>query len=258
MSLPTWTLSLLWVPLICLSGFSSQHPADDSETQQIHVAVASNFSGAAKAIAARFQKRTGHRVILVFGATGKHYAQIINGAPIDVFLAADEHRPRQLEREGAGVAGSRFTYAIGRLVLWSPRADFVDTEGKVLARGSFRHLAVANPKLAPYGHAARQVLQRLGVWEKLQTQLARGENIGQTFQFVKTGTAQLGFVSYSQVRPAGKTASGSYWLVPQSLYQPIRQQAILVRDRAPARAFLAFLQKVEVEDILEEYRYSVP
>ena len=251
-------ISPFLVPLLFLAGFPSQRLALGSESQEIHVAVASNFSAPAKAIVTRFEKRTGHRVILVFGATGKHYAQITNGAPIDILLAADERRPRRLEQAGGGVPGSRFTYAIGRLVLWSAREDYVDGDGKVLAQRGFRHLAIANPKLAPYGEAARQVLQKLGLWEDLQEHLVRGENIGQTFQFVKTGNTELGFVSYSQVRQTNKAVPGSYWLVPQSLYQPIRQQAILVRDGAPARAFLSFVQGGEVEAILQEHGYSIP
>lgn len=241
--------------LLFLIGFSSTHRVLGT---QIQVAVASNFSAAAKAIATRFEQQTGHCVILVFGSTGKLYAQIIHGAPIDLFLAADERRPRLLEQKRVGVPRTRFTYAVGRLVLWSPLTDVVDSEGKILTRKTFRHLSIANPKLAPYGEAARQVLQKLGLWNQLRRRLVRGESIGQTFQFVKTGQAELGFVSLSQIRQPSEALSGSYWLPPPSLYQPIRQQAILIQDTTAARAFLQFLRGSEMGSVLREHGYFIP
>ncbi len=224
---------------------------------EIHVAVASNFSGAMRAISARFEAQTGHRVILSSGSTGKHYAQIRNGAPFDAFFAADEQRPKLLEQAGLGVAGSRFTYARGRLVLWSPRAGYVDPAGDVL-RGEFRHLAVANPRLAPYGRAARETLLALGLWEAVAPRLVRGESVAQTLQFVASGNAELGFVAYAQIRQPRGAVSGSYWDIPQSLYTPIIQQAVLLSDDAEARALLAYIKSRPARRIIAAYGYAAP
>lgn len=225
---------------------------------QIKLAVASNFSHAVKALAADFEARSEHRLVLAFGATGKHYAQIRNGAPFDVFLAADAHRPRLLEQAGRALAGSRFTYALGRLVLWSPAEDLVDSEGRVLATADFRRLAMAKPKLAPYGEAARQVLQARGLWSKLQTRLVLGENIGQAFQFVRTANAELGFVAYAQIARPGVSLGGSLWKVPQALYRPIEQQAVLLTEKPAARAFLSYVKSNEARAIIRAYGYDVP
>jgi molybdate transport system substrate-binding protein len=225
---------------------------------EIRVAVASNFSDAIKHIAKRFQLSTAHKVTLIFGSTGKHYAQIKNGAPFDVFFAADSVRPQRLEAEGLALTGSRFTYAFGKLVLWSPQSSYVDTEGKVLETGQFRYLSIANPKLAPYGKAAQEVLQTRGVWDALQSRMVRGENIGQTFQFVKTGNAELGFVAYSQLKQRGQSIEGSFWDVPQSLYTPIEQQAVLLQDNAAARSFMSFVKNVESRQVIEAYGYGIP
>ena len=224
---------------------------------EIRVAVASNFGPAMQAIATDFEAETGHRVILSSGSTGKHYAQIRSGAPFDAFFAADERRPELLEQAGLGVAGSRFTYARGRLVLWSPRASYVDTAGEALRRG-FRHLAIANPRLAPYGRAAQQVLQALGLWETVAARLVRGQNLGQTFQFVASGNAELGFIAYAQIRQADGTLSGSHWDVPQGLYAPITQQALLLRDAAAGRALLAYVRSEPARAIIADYGYTPP
>ena len=181
-------------------------------------------------LARSFEESTGHQVKLVFGSTGKHYAQVRNGAPFDVFFSADIERPRLLEEEGIAIAGSRFTYAIGKLVLWSPMADYVDSKGNVLEKGEFNYLAIANPVLAPYGRAAKEVLQSRGLWSEMKGKAVRGENIGQAFQFVNSGNAELGFVALSQVTKINQPIEGSFWKVPQGLYTPIEQQAVLLKE----------------------------
>ena len=244
----------MWRYFICLLFLIPSYALADT----IHLAIASNFSEPIKTIAAQYERSTGHRLVLVFGSTGKHYAQIINGAPFDLFLAADKRRPQLLEQQGMAIAGTRFTYARGRLVLWSLNADYVDAAGKVLASGDFQRLAIANPKLAPYGKAAQQVLQSKGLWKVLQRRLVRGESIGQAYQFVRSGNAELGFVAYSQIKQPGYNNTGSYWLVPQDLYYPIEQQAVLLKENIAARDFLSFLLKPEIKKIIRQYGYDVP
>jgi len=225
---------------------------------ELKVAVASNFNSAIHALAAAYESRSDNRLVLVSGATGKHYAQIRNGAPFDLFFAADSRRPRLLEQEGRAVAGSRFTYAMGRLVLWSADEKRVDANGQVLESIGFRRLAMAKPKLAPYGDAARQVLKARGLWDKLQAHLVEGENVGQAFQFVKTGNAELGFVAYAQIKRPGAPIAGSYWDVPQALYSPIEQQAVLLIDRPAARDFLAYVKSNAARALIRDYGYDVP
>jgi len=222
----------------------------------IRIAVASNFSEPAREIAARYQQRSGQQLILIFGATGKHYAQIKHGAPFDIFFAADARRPRLLEEEGVAIAGSRFTYARGRLVLWSPREGFVDKQGRVLETGQFTRLAIADPKLAPYGRAAQEVLQAKGLWNALRQRMVRGENISQTYQFVKSGNAEMGFVAYSQILRSNQPIAGSYWLIPQTLYQPIEQQVVLLKDNSTIRDFIAYVQGSEAQTIIRTYGYD--
>ena len=242
----TCALFLMSIPGISVSG-------------EVHVAVASNFSQAIRLISERFEEATGHEVVLSFGSTGKNYAQIRNGAPFHVFLAADTERPMRLEKEGLAEPGSRFTYAVGSLVLWSPRPGFVDIDANILKTGNFRRLAVANPKLAPYGKAAREVLLAQGLWETLQNRMVRGENIGQTFQFVASGSAALGFVAFSQIKRPDRPIGGSYWEVPQVLYTPIEQQAVLLRgDNPVARAFLSFMRQDESLRIIRGFGYGTP
>jgi len=224
----------------------------------VRVAVAANFLGTLRALAPSFQQQSGHRVQLVAGSTGKHYAQIRNGAPFDVFLAADVQRPLLLEKAGVGVPGSRMTYALGQLVLWSPLPGKVDHEGKVLDRGDFRRLAIANPRLAPYGRAAREVLEARQLWRGLQPKLVRGENIAQAFQFVVTGNAQLGFVALSQLTGPGGEQPGSWWRVPGHLYRPIEQQALQIHDTAGAGAFMQFLRSPGARAEIEAHGYRVP
>jgi len=247
---PAWLLLSLITTGILIA------PIKQIAADEIKVAVASNFSEAIKSISQRFETETGHRAILSFGSTGKHYAQIKNGAPFHAFFAADSRRPQLLEREGRIQPNSRFTYAVGRIALWSPNPGYVDAEHRVLQYGDFRHLAIANPKLAPYGRAAREVLQKQGLWNSLQRRMVRGENIGQTFQFVKSGNAKLGFVAYSQVKRPGHEASGSIWVVPQSLYTPIQQQAVLLSDNPTARAFLEFVRSPWSLDLIRAYGYG--
>lgn len=218
--------------------------------EEIRVAVASNFS-VMKLLAERFEAKTTHKVSLIFGATGRLYTQIIHAAPFDAFFAADSQRPQLLEQAQRIVKDSRFTYAQGRLVLWSPSIGRVDAVGAVLQRADFHHLAIANPKLAPYGKAAEQVMQALGVWDSLQARLVRGENIAQTFQFVQSANAELGFVAYAQI----KNLQGDFWLPSQTLYEPIKQQAVLLKDSPVTQAFMRYIQSAEAKNLIENHGY---
>jgi molybdate transport system substrate-binding protein len=227
---------------------------------EVQVAVAANFTAPMKAIAADFEKDTGHKAQLAFGSTGKFYAQIKNGAPFQVLLAADDETPARMEKEGMTVAGSRFTYAIGTLVLWSARPGFVDDKGAVLARGGFAHLALASPKLAPYGAAAMEVMEKQGLVDSLKTKFVFGENIAQTQQFVVSGNAELGFVALSQVMKDGKIASGSAWVVPSSLHAPIRQDAVILaagKGNAAAEALMKYLKSAKAAAIIRSYGYAL-
>lgn len=221
-------------------------------------AVASNFSGTMERLVQRYQEQTGNTVSLAFSSTGKHYAQIRNGAPFDIFFAADARRPRLLEDDGLAVPGSRFTYAFGRLALWSADPELVDGEGKVLERGGFHRLAIANPRLAPYGEAARETLQSLGFWEALHGSLVYGENVNQTFHFIESGNAALGFVAHAQVIHRAERSGGSHWLVPEALYSPVEQQAVLLSDNAATRAFAAFIRSDEALAIIRRHGYGTP
>ena len=224
---------------------------------EVKAAVAANFTATMKELAAKFEAKTGNKVTLSFGSSGKLYTQIVNGAPYDIFLSADAARPEKLEDEGGAVQGSRFTYAMGRLALWSAQPDFVDSEGTVLNSEKFERIAIANPKTAPYGAAAVEVLQGLGLYEKLSPRIVQGDNIAQTYQFVSTGNAQLGFVALSQVMAK---QSGSWWQIPQDYYTPIRQDAVLLKsaaDNKAAKALLDFLRSPEAKQIIEQSGYGV-
>jgi molybdate transport system substrate-binding protein len=228
--------------------------------EQIQVAVAANFSAPLQQIAAGFEKTTGHKIVPVFGATGKFYTQIKNGAPFDVLLAADAATPALLEKEGVAVAGSRFTYAIGRLALWSASPAVVDDKGDVLKKGNFAHIALANPKLAPYGAAAQEVMRALGVLDALQPKIVQAENISQAHQFVASGNAELGFVALSQIWQDGRVAAGSAWIVPASLYAPIRQDAVILnkaRGKPAAAALLWYLQTEPARTIIKSFGYAL-
>lgn len=236
-------------------------PARRAHAEEARVAVASNFVGPMRKLSAEFTKRTGHTTVVVSGATGKLYAQIKNGAPFDMLLAADEKTPRQLEADGLAAPNESFTYAVGKLVLFSPKANFVKDGPALLRAGSFEHLAIANPKLAPYGSAAVAVMTKLGVFEALSPKLVQGENIAQTLQFVESGSAEVGFVAWSQILEGGKPRAGSYWLVPESLYSPILQDAVVLRraskNRA-ANAFAAFLKTDVALRVISEAGYATP
>ncbi|CAD5371964.1 Molybdate-binding protein ModA [Rubrivivax sp. A210] len=232
-----------------------------SHAGEVQVAVAANFAGPLARIAEDFAKASGHTLKVSSGATGKFYAQIVAGAPFEVLLAADDETPRRLIIEGHAVAASAFSYAIGRLVLWSARPGFVDAQGAVLAGAGFEHLAIANPKVAPYGQAAQQVLKARGLLDKLTPRLVTGETIAQAFQFVSTGNAELGFVAQSQLAVPGKPAAGSYWVVPQALYEPIRQDAVLLKAGAAnpaAAALLAYLKTDAARAQIQAWGYGLP
>ncbi|MEN8215536.1 MAG: molybdate ABC transporter substrate-binding protein [Pseudomonadota bacterium] len=237
--------------LVLLTVFIGSPPVIAGE---VHIAVASNFTNAIKAIAERYQ--SDDKIVLVFGSTGKFYAQIMNGAPFDAFFAADIRRPALLEQQGVALPGSRFTYAQGKIVLFSPKAGYASAA--VLKKRAYRYLAIANPKLAPYGGAAKQVLEKLGLWDRVRFQLVRGENIGQAYQFVISGNAELGFVALSQIKQPDIAISGSYWEVPADLYQPIKQQAVLLSHKESAHAFMEFVQSEEAKAIIQGFGYEVP
>lgn len=227
---------------------------------EVSVAVASNFTAPMKAIAQAFERDTGHKAILSFGATGQFYAQIKNGAPFAVLLAADDETPARLAREGVAVPGTRFTYATGKIVLWSKKADLVDTNGEILKTGKFDKLALANPKLAPYGAAAMQVLEKLNLTKQLGPKLVEASNIGQTFQFVSSGNAALGFVALSQVFENGKLKEGSGWVVPSNLYSPIKQDAVLLtpgKANVAAQALLQYLRSDKAKAIIVSFGYDL-
>lgn len=234
--------------------------ATTAHAAEVNVAVAANFTAPMKQIAAEFEKETGHKSVISYGASGKFYAQIKNGAPFQLFLSADDEKPLQLEKDGLTVSGSRFTYAIGTLVLWSPRSGFVDEKGEVLSKGQFSKLAIASPKLAPYGAAAIEVLTKQGLLAMLSPKFVQGENISQAFQFVSTGNAELGFVALSQVMKDGKISSGSAWIVPGTLHSPIRQDAVLLatgKDNTAARALLVYLKSDKAKKIIRSYGYDI-
>jgi molybdate transport system substrate-binding protein len=230
------------------------------QAAQVSVAVASNFALPMQEIAAAFGQATGHRAVLSLGSTGRFYAQVRNGAPYHLLLAADAETPARLEREGLAVAKSRFTYARGRLVLWSADPHAVDAQGKVLRKGTFKRLALASPQLAPYGAAAMQAIDRLGLAAHLQPRIVQGENIAQAHQFVATGNAELGFVAWSQVQSHGRLASGSAWQVPGELHAPILQDAVVLQagqGRAEVRALADFLRSEPARAIIRRHGYEL-
>lgn len=230
-----------------------------AQAAEVAVAVAANFTAPMQKIAALFEADTGHKAQLSFGATGKFYAQIANGAPFGVLLAADDSTPEKIAKEGLGDGATRFTYAIGQLVLWSKQPGYVDAQGKVLQKNDWQHIAIANPKLAPYGLAAMQTLDKLGLTAQVQPRVVTGENIGQTYQFAASGNAQLGFVALSQVWEGGKLREGSAWVVPSNMHESIRQDAILLKPgqgNPAATALLGYLQGDKARAIIKDYGYS--
>jgi molybdate transport system substrate-binding protein len=230
-----------------------------AQAAEVRVAVASNFMAPMQKIAQAFEQDTGHKAVLSFGSTGSFYAQIKNGAPFHVLLAADTQTPLRLEKEGLGVVGSRVTYAVGKLVLWSRQPGLVDDKGAILRSGRLERMALANPKLSPYGAAAVEVMGQWGVLKDMQSKLVQGENIAQTYQFIATGNAQLGFVALSQVLVDGNITQGSGWQVPPGLHAPILQDAILLaqgRDNPAARALLDYLQGQKARALIRSFGYG--
>ena len=225
------------------------------------VAVAANFSKPMSEIAIEFEKVTGHSAKLSLGSSGKFVSQIENGGPFDVLLSADETGPQKLTQEGYAVLNSQFTYALGKLVLWSATPDYVDAQGKVLSTGNFNHIAIADPKLAPYGTAAMEVLKIQGLQTKLQPIMVMGENIAQTYQFVSTANAELGFVALSQIIDNGNISKGSAWTIPNTYYSPIKQGAVLLKlgaNNPAALALLDYLKSAPALAIIEKYGYDLP
>lgn len=242
------------LPTLLFFMVSALHAA---ETQ---VAVAANFAEPVKAIAAVLEKTTGHTLRITVGSTGRLYAQIKNGAPFDVLLSADTKAPAQLEADGLAQPGTRFTYATGKLVLWSADAARVDGQGAVLKTEGFRKLAMANPKTAPYGAASIEVIDKLGLSAALTPKLVQGESIGQAYNFAFTGNAEIAFVAMSQVLEGGRLKSGSMWVVPQTLYAPIRQDAVLLKTGAnneAAKALMKLLQSPNIKALIRSYGYDV-
>jgi len=218
---------------------------------ELKVAVASNFANTMSVLAKNFEQKTGHSVVISSGSTGKHFAQIKHGAPFDVFFAADKARPELLEQQGLTIRGTRSTYAIGKLVLWQSGKKAINAD--TLHDLNYRHLAIANPRHAPYGVAAKQTMETLGIWDKVQPKLVRAENINQSFQFIATGNAELGFVSLAQAR---SYPDGTYWLVPSNLYAPIEQQMVILKESAVAHQLLAYFKNADVQKILRDHGYD--
>ena len=231
-----------------------------SHAAEVLVAVAANFAAPMQKIAPLFEKDTGHKAILSFGATGSFYAQIKNGGPFQILLSADDETPLKLEKEGLGIVGSRFTYATGKLVLWSKQPGKVDDAGQILKAGNFQRLAMANPKLSPYGMAAQETLAKLDLLQTVQPKIVQGDNIAQTYQFVFTENAQLGFVALSQVFADGKIAQGSAWVVPSHLHSPLQQDALLLnpgKNKPAAEALMNYLKSDKAKNIIKAYGYAV-
>jgi molybdate transport system substrate-binding protein len=228
---------------------------------EVNAAVAANFTAPVQQIAELFQKETGHTVKFSFGSSGKFYSQIKEGAPFDVFLAADEKNPKLLEEEGLAVKDSRFVYALGKLVLWSAKPGFVDDKGAVLGKDGFNKVAYADPKLAPYGLAAQETFQKMKLWDKVQSKLVTGESITQTYQFAATGNADLAFIALSQITKDGKVTEGSWWIVPSDMYTPIKQSAVQLsaaKDPVAAKAFMTFLKSEKALAIIRGFGYGLP
>jgi molybdate transport system substrate-binding protein len=240
--------------LASLIGVATTLHADE-----VSVAVAANFTAPMKQIAAEFEKDSGHKVIASFGSTGKFYAQIKNGAPFEVLLTADDETPTKLIKENTAVAGSQFTYAIGKLVLWSAKPGLVDGAGDVLKKGGFAHIALADPKLVPYGAAATEAMKAMGVFDSLQAKIVTAENIAQAHQFVSSGNSELGFVALSQVLKDGKI-EGSSWLVPANLYKSIRQDAVILKKgkgKPAAEALMNYLKGDKAKAVIKSFGYEL-
>ena len=234
-----------------------------SVANEIRIAVASNFYPTMKEVVKQFEieafdSSKASKIVLIPGSSGKHYAQIINGAPFDLFFSADKIRPVLLEQQRISKNESRFTYALGKLALWSPIKGLVDSEGQILYDKDFRFLAIANPKIAPYGIATKETLVSMKLWQDMNEKLVRGENIAQAFQFISSENAELGFVSFSQLMNPNFSVRGSFWEVPQSLYNPIEQQAVLLTDSSLGRDFMLFVQTDKALNIISKFGYDLP
>lgn len=249
---PFHALSLGLTGLLALTSFA--------RADEVSVAVAANFTAPLQKIAADFEKDTGHKVVASFGSTGKFYAQIKGGAPFELLLSADDETPAKLVAENMAVAGSQFTYAIGKLVLWSVKPGVVDDQGAVLKRGGFDFIALANPKLAPYGAAGVETMKALGVLDALQSRVVTAENITQAHQYISSGNALLGFVALSQVLKDGKI-EGSSWIVPARLYSPIRQDAVILdkgKGKPGALALMQYLKSAKAVAVIRSFGYELP
>ena len=254
------------VRIYCLFFLVSLSACVSSVTQaeQLTAAIAANFAGTIKYLKPLFEHETGHRLVTSFASSGTLFAQIHNGAPFDVFLSADEQRPQQLIRDGLAIADSAFIYATGKLVLWSSQPELIDPQGNILRDGLWQekgihHIALANPKTAPYGRAAMETLQAMQLLESTKPYRVTGQNIAQTFQFVASGNAQLGFIAQAQVLALPESERGSSWLVPQAMYSPIKQEAVMLmrgRENSAAQAFLQFLQSPRAKNIISARGYK--
>lgn len=248
------------IPILALLVFL-QLLLTTASAEEVHVAVAANFRSTLREIVKSFERDTTHTVLINSGSSGKFYAQITHGAPFDIFFSADVMRPQRLEEEGFAAPGSRFTYAIGRLTLWSPDPNMIKGDGlTVLSHGHFKHLAMANPKTAPYGTAAKRTLEALGLWNHIQGRIVQGENIAQAFHFVYSQNAQLGFMALSQILDPKINGAGSRWDVPENLHEPLRQQAILLihgQHNTAAQAFLDYVKGPKARTIIEQFGYGL-
>lgn len=248
------------VALACLVAAVGALSSLAASAGEVQVAVAANFAGPFQKIAADFAAQTGHKAVVASGSTGKFYTQIQQGAPFEVLIAADDETPKKLVAEGLGVKGQSYTYAIGKLVLWSAKPGVVDDQGQVLKAQKFEHLAIANPKVAPYGAAGVETLKALGLYEAIAPKIVQGDNIAQAQQFVATGNAELGFVALSQVAPPDKPLVGSYWLVPPKYYTPILQDVVLLSKGAAnpaATALMAYLRGDAAKAVIKSYGYGL-
>jgi molybdate transport system substrate-binding protein len=246
--------SLMVGAFLCIPAMPTVH------AEEISVAVAANFTAPMKLLAAEFEKESGHKLVASYGSTGKFYAQIKNGAPFEVLLTADDETSAKLVKEGAAVSGTAFTYAVGKLVLWSAKPGVVDASGAVLKKAAFEHLALPDPKLAPYGVAGVETLKSMGAYEHVQTKLVTAENLTQAYQFISSGNAELGFVALSQVLKDGKV-EGSSWLVPGNLYTPLRQEAVILergRGKASAEALMKYLKSDKAKAVIRSFGYELP
>lgn len=255
--MPTYSRRLAFRILTSAFASLAMSPAFADEVQ---VAVAANFTAPIQAIAKDFEADTGHTLVAAFGSTGQFYTQIKNGAPFEVFLAADDTTPAKLEHEGETVKGSRFTYAVGTLALWSPKEGYVDAQGNVLSANQYQHLSIANPKAAPYGLAATQVLAKLNLTDATKAKIVEGQSITQAYQFVSTGNAELGFVALSQIYKDGKLTGGSAWVVPAQLHDPIKQDAVILnkgKDNVAAEALVEYLKGPKAVAVIKSFGYQL-